>query len=85
MVDPDIERRMVNAVGSFHHLGTLRMARDPAAGVVDPDLRVHGEENLHVLSSATFPGCGFSNPTLTIVAMAVRLAETLSGRPERTA
>lgn len=78
-VDPEIEERLVNARNSSHHMGSLRMAADPDEGVVDAHLRVHGEENLHVLGSATFPGYGFSNPTLTIVALAVRLAERLAG------
>jgi choline dehydrogenase-like flavoprotein len=76
-IDP--ARAATTAQGTFHHLGTLRMAADAEGGVVDPHLRVHGQEGLHVLSSATFPSYGFSNPTLTIVALAVRLAERLAG------
>lgn len=76
----DAERAASTAQGTFHHMGTLRMAADAEGGVVDPHLRVHGEEGLHVLSSATFPSFGFSNPTVTIVALAVRLAERLAGR-----
>jgi len=63
----------------FHHLGSARMADNAEGGVVDARCRVHGIENLHVASSATFPACGFSNPTLTIVALAVRLAAHLTG------
>jgi choline dehydrogenase-like flavoprotein len=57
-----------------HHIGTARMSRDPRRGVVDPDCRVHGVQNLYVAGSAVFPTTGFANPTLTIVALALRLA-----------
>ena len=65
--------------GGCHHLGGTRMADDPAAGVVDRDLRVHGVPNLHVASASVFPTGGWGNPTLTILALALRLA----GRLER--
>lgn len=54
------------------------MHEDAMRGVVDPDLRVHGVQNLYVCSSSTFPAGGYSNPTLTVVALAHRLAETLA-------
>jgi choline dehydrogenase-like flavoprotein len=66
---------------AHHHAGTCRMHDDPRAGVVDADGRVHGCENLYVVGGATFPRTGFANPVLTIVAMAVRLADHLLGRP----
>jgi choline dehydrogenase-like flavoprotein len=66
-----------------HHMGTTRMADDPADGVVDRDLKVHGTDNLYVAGSSVFPtGIGYSNPTLTILALALRLADHLGGRPE---
>ena len=65
------------ALGGPHHLGTLRMAARPRNGVVDPDCRVHGIANLWVAGGATFPTSGWANPTLTIVAMALRLADHL--------
>lgn len=71
--DADAPRRTPGL--GFHHLGSARMAVDAEAGVVDADCRVHGIENLFVASSAVFPAYGFSNPTLTIVALAARLAE----------
>jgi choline dehydrogenase-like flavoprotein len=58
-------------------MGTTRMATDPKHGVVDADLRVHGVDNLYVASSSVFPTVGYSNPTLTIVALALRLADHL--------
>ena len=61
--------------GDQHHMGTARMHADPALGVVDADCRVHGLSNLYVASSAVFPTGGAANPTLTIVALALRLAD----------
>lgn len=67
--------------GGNHHLGTARMHRDPNRGVVDERCRVHGIGNLYVAGSAVFPTTGFANPTLTIVALALRLADDLRRRP----
>jgi choline dehydrogenase-like flavoprotein len=63
--------------GNFHHLGATRMHTDPAMGVVDADCRVHGVSNLYVAGSSVFPTYGCSNPTLTVVALALRLADHL--------
>ena len=65
--------------GSYqaHHLGTTRMSRDPEHGVVDPNLRCHEIANLYVAGSSVFPTFGFANPTLTIVALSLRLAQHL--------
>ena len=60
---------------AHHHAGTTRMHEDPRHGVVDPNCRVHGTSNLFVAGASVFPTAGFANPTLTIVAMAARLAE----------
>ncbi len=65
--------------GGFHHMGTTRMSEDPKRGVVDPDGRVHGMANLYVAGSSVFPTAGSANPTLLIVALALRLAEHLQG------
>lgn len=64
-------------VGGHHHMGTTRMATDPRLGVVDKDCRVHGLENLYIAGSSVFPTGGFANPTLTIVELALRLAQHL--------
>jgi choline dehydrogenase-like flavoprotein len=66
--------------GSHHHLGTTRMSADPRQGAVDPQCRVHSVDNLYVAGSSVFPTYGASNPTLTIVALALRLADTLRTR-----
>ena len=62
---------------AHHHMGTTRMHRDPRRGVVDEHARVHGIVNLFVAGSSVFPTGGFANPTLTIVALALRLAAHL--------
>jgi choline dehydrogenase-like flavoprotein len=64
--------------GGKHHMGTTRMHADPAQGVVDSDGRVHGTRNLYVTGSSVFPSGGYANPTLTIIALASRLAEHLN-------
>ena len=65
------------ASGVHHHMGTTRMHSNPSLGVVDPHCRVHGMENLHIAGSSVFPTGGHVNPTLTIVALALRLGERL--------
>ena len=62
---------------AHHHLGTTRMADDPRLGVVDADGRVHGVPNLYVTGGSVFPTAGYVNPTLTMVALASRLAAHL--------
>ncbi len=61
--------------GGYHHMGTTRMHPDPAQGVVDAACRLHGVANVFVAGSATFPTGGYAHPTLTIVALALRLAD----------
>lgn len=63
-----------------HHLGTTRMSADPRSGVVDANCRVHGVANLYVAGSSVFPSAGHANPTLTIAAMSLRLADYLKRR-----
>jgi choline dehydrogenase-like flavoprotein len=63
-------------VGS-HHIGTTRMSDTPSTGVVDSNCKVHGIDNLFIASSSVFPTSSFANPTLTIVALAIRLAAYL--------
>ena len=64
-------------VGTYHHIGTTRMAADPRQGVVDSECRVHGGTNLFVAGCSVFPTGGHVNPTLTIVALALRLSAHL--------
>jgi choline dehydrogenase-like flavoprotein len=65
-------------IGGYHHMGTTRMGVDPKTSVTDSDGRVHGIGNLWVAGSSLFPTGGWANPTLTIVALALRSAETIS-------
>lgn len=67
----------------FHHMGTTRMHPDPAHGVVDADCRVHGLGNLFVAGSSVFPTGGNANPTLTLTALAIRLADRLKKELEQ--
>jgi choline dehydrogenase-like flavoprotein len=62
---------------AHHHAGTTRIHVDPRLGVADADARVHGTENLYLTGASVFPTAGFANPTLTIVAIALRLADRL--------
>jgi choline dehydrogenase-like flavoprotein len=62
---------------SRHHMGTTRMSPDPDDGVVDEHCRVHGVRNLYVAGSSVFPTSGIANPTLTLIALAMRLSDHL--------
>ncbi|MFL6778172.1 MAG: FAD-dependent oxidoreductase [Sphingomicrobium sp.] len=66
-------------IGGFHHIGTTRMASDPRHGVTDGWGRVHGVPNLHIAGSSLFPTAGWANPTLTILALALRTADRIAG------
>jgi choline dehydrogenase-like flavoprotein len=60
-----------------HHIGTARMGNDVRTSVVDANCRVHSAKNLYVAGSAVFPTSSQANPTLTIIALSLRLAEHL--------
>lgn len=64
-------------VDGCHPIGTTRMAADPFDGVVDANCQVHGVDKLYVAGSSVFPTGSHANPTLMIVALAVRLADQL--------
>jgi len=81
--DLDQAARAIAVPLGGHHMGTARMSESPSAGVVDPSGRMHHVDNLYIAGSATFPTCGQANPTLTIVAMALRLAQHLEDRFDR--
>jgi len=70
-----VEAALADMEGSFHQMGTTRMSEDPRTGVVDANCRVHEVHNLFVAGSSVFPAYGHINPTLTIVALATRLAD----------
>ena len=74
----DRDRDWLAAPGwTWHHMGTTRMHDDPKLGVVDRDCRVHGLGNLFVAGSSVFPTAGQNVPTLTIIALALRLSAQL--------
>jgi choline dehydrogenase-like flavoprotein len=82
------ERVMDQAADGFHQVGTTRMGTDPAQSVVDPNLRVHGVDNLYIASSSVLPTTGQANSTLLAVALAMRLASHLTtavGTPDHAA
>lgn len=64
-----------------HIMGTTRMGTDARHSVVDPDCRVHTLDNLYIAGSSVFPAGGASNPTYTIVALALRLGDHLARTP----
>jgi choline dehydrogenase-like flavoprotein len=63
--------------GGWHHMGTTRMHPDARQGVVDVNCRVHGIANLYVAGAAVYPTSGCVNPTLTLVALTLRLSDHL--------
>lgn len=71
--------------GEWHHLGTTRMSSSPNRGVVDETGRAHDLPNLYIAGGSTFPTVGYANPTLTIVALSLRLAHELQNVLSRRA
>ncbi len=71
--------------GTWHHMGTTRMHEDERQGVVDADCRVHGMDNLYIAGSSVFPTAGANFPTITITALALRLADHLRDQLRRDA
>ena len=69
--------------GNWHHLGTTRMHCDPAHGVVNENCRVHEMANLYIAGGSVFPTGGYANPSLTIVALSLRLADHLKSASNR--
>ena len=62
---------------SRHHMGTTRISAGRDEGVVDPDCRLHGCDNLYVAGTSTFPTSGIANPTLTLIALTMRMSDHL--------
>jgi choline dehydrogenase-like flavoprotein len=74
----DLEQPLPTGVtGDYHHMGTTRMHENPRYGVVDKNCRLHGIANLHVAGSSVFTTSGSANPTLPLLALALRLADRL--------
>ena len=83
---PEQLREQVYAQASdgYHQAGTTRMGGDAGQSVVDPNLKVHGVENLFVASSSVFPTSGQANSTLLAVALGIRLANHLHAKEAKT-
>lgn len=80
-VTPERTRARDLKLMAFHPLGTARADADPARGVLDPDLRVHGVEGVYVADGSVTPSSLGVNPQITIMALATRLAYHLLERP----
>ena len=78
--DTDLAAVEPRYTDASHHMGTTRMSDDPRQGVVDGDSRVHGIDNLYIAGSSVFPTVGSGNPTLTIVALSLRMADRLKSQ-----
>ena len=67
-------------IGVNHHIGGTRMGIDKFDSVVNKDLKVHGINNLYISGSSNFVTGGYTNPTFTIIQLAIRLAEKINER-----
>lgn len=77
---PGLPPKLYQIGGAHHPMGTTRMHHNPRYGVVNADGRVHGIENVYVTGSSVFPTGGYANPTLTLLALAIRLGDHLRTR-----
>ena len=80
-----VERRLylgkdIPISGTAHQAGTMRFGPDPATSVLDLDCKTHEVDNLYVADASFFPSIGAVNPTLTIVANALRVADRIKER-----
>lgn len=66
--------------GASHHMGTTRMGKDPGDSVVNENCQTHELDNLFIAGSSVFPTGGYANPTATIVALAIRLADYIKNK-----
>jgi hypothetical protein len=74
----DLEHGGATLTSAAHHMGTARMATSRQSGVVDQNLKVWGVDNLYICDASVFPTSGNANPSLTICALAIRLADMLA-------
>ena len=66
--------------GTAHQAGTARFGTDPASSVLDLDCKAHELDNLYLADASFFPSIGAVNPTLTIIANALRVADRIGQR-----
>jgi choline dehydrogenase-like flavoprotein len=76
----DESAEITGITDTFHAMGGCRMGTDPRESVVDANLTVHGVSNLSIASAAVFPSGGSSNPSFTMMALALRLGDRLTAR-----
>lgn len=81
---PAVPPRPWHNLGVWHHMGTTRMHDSPQLGVVDRNCKVHGIDNLFIAGSSVFPTYGANFPTITISALALRLADHLAAEMSST-
>jgi choline dehydrogenase-like flavoprotein len=79
--DPAAE--ITGITDTYHPMGGCRMGTDPRESVVDPNLTVHGIPNLSLATAAVYPAGGSSNPSFTIMALALRLGDRLIAQLKR--
>jgi len=72
--------QQIPIAGCAHQAGTLRFGKDPKTSVLDLNCKAHELDNLYAVDSSFFPSIGAVNPTLTIIANALRVAEALRNR-----
>lgn len=72
--------QQLNIAGCAHQVGTLRFGKDPKTSVLDLNCKAHELDNLYAVDSSFFPSIGAVNPTLTIIANALRVADILKAR-----
>ena len=77
-IEPLERQRLM--MSTHHNMGTTRMSENPRLGVVDANCKVYTLSNLFVAGSSVFPTGGIANPTLTIIGLAMRLADHLKGK-----
>lgn len=76
----DGSAEITGVTDTYHPMGGCRMGADPRESVVDPNLTVHGISNLSIASAAVYPSGGSSNPTFTLIALALRLADRIAAQ-----
>lgn len=80
--DPESVELEATRYGAYggHHIGTTRMGHSTRDSVVNSDCRIHSTDNLYIASASIFPTSSQANPTLTLVAIALRLSDHLTKR-----
>ncbi|HET6569468.1 MAG TPA: GMC family oxidoreductase [Rhodothermales bacterium] len=77
LLEPDDAPWPTALAAGWHHMGTVRMHEDPKQGVVDAHQKMHGVDNLYIASTAVYTTAGEVNPTLTLIALTLRLSDYL--------